>query len=58
MGRREVHRRFWWENLREENQLEDLRAEGWIILKGIFKKWIGVWTGSIWLRIEASGGLL
>jgi hypothetical protein len=28
-----------------------LGVDGRIILKGIFEKWGGVWTGSIWLRI-------
>jgi hypothetical protein len=32
---------------------------GRIILKWIFRKWdVGVWTGSIWLRIGAVGGHL
>jgi hypothetical protein len=32
---------------------------GRIILRWIFRKWdVGVWTGSIWLRIGAVGGHL
>jgi hypothetical protein len=27
-------------------------------IKMIFGKWIGEWTGSMWLRIERGGGLL
>ena len=30
-----------------------------IILRWIFRKWdVGVWTGSIWLRIRTGGGHL
>jgi hypothetical protein len=44
----EVHTKFWWGNLREIDHLEDLDAEGRIVLKRIFKKWDGeAWTGFI-----------
>jgi hypothetical protein len=33
-----VYKEFWWGELRERDQLEDLGIEG-IILKWIFKKW-------------------
>jgi hypothetical protein len=35
-----------------------LDMDGKIILKWIFEKWDGAWTGSMWLRIETDGGLL
>jgi hypothetical protein len=31
---------------------------GRIILRWIFRKWNGVWSGSIWLRIGTGGGHL
>ena len=49
---------FWWESLREGDHLKDPDVDGRIILKWIFEKWDGTWTGSIWLRIEIGGGLL
>jgi hypothetical protein len=41
MGRREVHKWFWWENLNERGHLEDLGIDGRIILKWITNKWDG-----------------
>jgi hypothetical protein len=36
-----------------------LRKLGSRLLKQIFSEWdVGVWTGSIWLRIGTGGGLL
>jgi hypothetical protein len=38
---------------------EDQDVGGWTILKWILERLDGiVWTGSIWLRIGTSGGLL
>jgi hypothetical protein len=31
--------------------LEDAGIDERIILKWIFRKWVGAWTGLIWLRI-------
>jgi hypothetical protein len=38
--------------------LEDPDVDGRIILKRIFEKWDGAWTGLMWLRIGTDGGLL
>jgi len=37
----ELHRRFWWGNLRERDHLEDPGLDGRIILRRIFMKWDG-----------------
>jgi hypothetical protein len=51
VGGGDVHVGFWWGNLRERDHLENPDVDGTIILKWIFKKWDGTWTGLIWLRI-------
>jgi hypothetical protein len=35
----EVHTRFWWGDLSERGQLEELGVDMRVILKLIFKKW-------------------
>jgi len=42
-----------------KNHLGDTGVDGRFILRWIFRKWdVGLWTGSIWLRIGTGGGLL
>ena len=55
---REVHTGFWWGNLREEDQLEDLVIDGRIVLKWIFRKYAGACSGLIWTRMWTFVGLL
>jgi len=46
-------------NLKERDHLGDPGVDGSIIIIWIFRKWdVGVWTGSIWLRIGTGGGHL
>jgi hypothetical protein len=52
----EVHTGFWWGDLRERGDLEDLRIDGRIILKQIFRKSDEAWSGLIWLRVGTGGG--
>ena len=40
-GGEEMYTGFWWGDLRERDQLEDLDVDGRIILKLIFRKWDG-----------------
>jgi hypothetical protein len=52
----EVHREIWSGDLSERDHLEDLGADGRIVLIWIFKKLDGeAWTGLIWLRIGTGG---
>jgi len=39
-GRGEVHKEFWWENLRERDLFEDLGVNGRRMLRWIFRKWV------------------
>jgi len=58
MGLGQVDREFWWGNLREIDHLEEPGVDGRIMLRSIFRKWEGAWTGLMWLRIGTGGGLL
>jgi len=48
---------FWWGNLRKRDHWGDPDADGEIILKWIFRKWVAG-TGWSWLRIGTGGGHL
>jgi hypothetical protein len=58
MRKREVHTGFWWGDVKEGDHFGDPGIDGRIILKWIFKKCDGAWTGLSWLRIGTGGGLL
>jgi hypothetical protein len=58
MGRGDVHTGFWWGNMKERDLLEDTGVDGMIILRLIFRKWYGPWTGLIWFRVRTGGGHL
>jgi len=49
MGERRGESRFWWGNLRETDHLEDARVYGRIILRWIFRKWVG--GGMDWIDV-------
>ena len=55
---RGLYRIFGGETLRERDHLEDPGVDVRIILRWIFKKWVGAWTGLIWLRTGTGGGYL
>jgi hypothetical protein len=57
-GEEKCVQKFWSVNLREGDRLEDPVLDGRIILKWIFVKWNGAWTGSICFMIGTGGGLL
>jgi hypothetical protein len=51
-----VHTGFWWGDLREGDHLEDLGADGRIILQWIFKNW--EWGGMDWIDLAEDGDRL
>jgi hypothetical protein len=53
-----VHTGFWWGNQKESDRLEDSGIDGRVILKFIFKKRIGAWTGLTCLRIRRGEKIL
>jgi hypothetical protein len=58
-GRGELYTGFWWGHLSERDILEDPGLDRRIMLRCIFRKWVGgAWTGSIWLRIDTGDGHL
>jgi hypothetical protein len=55
----EAYTRFWRENLREIDHLENPGVDGMIILRWLFRKWVvWAWSVSSWFRIETGGGHL
>jgi len=49
---------FWWGNMKKRNHLKDPEVDGRIILRWIFRKWVG---GMDWIdlaQVGTGGGLL
>jgi len=54
---REVHTGLCWGDLKEKHRLKDVSVDERIILKWIFKNWVGEsWTEMIWLTSGGGGG--
>jgi hypothetical protein len=48
-----------WENLKNREYLQELAVDGRVVLKRIFKQWVGKTSKRlIWLRIKTHDGLL
>jgi hypothetical protein len=59
IGEKGMHIGYWLESQKERNHKEDQDVGGWTMLKWILDRQDRmVWTGSSWLRIGTSGGLL
>ena len=59
MGTGEACAGVWWGNLEKGGHWRDLRIDGRIVIKWIFRKWdVGLWTGSTCLRRGTVGGHL
>jgi hypothetical protein len=53
-----MHSELYLENVRGKYHLEDLGIDWCVILNWVFKKNGGrMWTGLVWLRVTANGGL-
>jgi hypothetical protein len=49
--------KFWSENLKGKDLVDDFGLDRTLMIHLIIKLWGGrVWTGAIWLRLRASGG--
>jgi hypothetical protein len=60
LGREELHKGFWWGNLRERDHLNDLGINGRIILKWtLMLRRMGEGHGLVfvWLKRGTAGGL-
>ena len=52
-----MHTGVCWGDLKERHHLKDVSVDERIILKWIFKNWVGEsWTELIWLRSGGGGG--